>query len=233
MTVEALMKESKYKKALQGADFEKAYSIDEAIESILSQPKRKFIENMDISVVLGIDPKKADQNLRGSLTLPHSLGKKVVVVAFVDGEKAEDAKKAGADFVGVDDLVDKYKEGDIDFDVAVTTPAQMKTVSKLAKILGPRGLMPNPKTGTVTENIGKVVMDIKHGQVRFKTEKEGLIQGTIANVSMSKEQLKDNLDSFLNEMKRIKPASAKGIYFKSVFLSTTMGPGYRIDVSQI
>ena len=208
------MKESKYKKALQGSDFEKAYSIDEAIETILSQPKRKFIENMDISVVLGIDPKKADQNLRGSLTLPHSLGKKVVVVAFVDGEKAEDAKKAGADFVGVDDLVDKYKEGNIDFDVAVTTPAQMKTVSKLAKILGPRGLMPNPKTGTVTENIGKVVMDIKHGQVRFKTEKEGLIQGTIANVSMSKEQLKDNLDSFLNEMKRIKPASAKGIYFK-------------------
>ena len=227
------MKESKYKKALQGSDFEKAYSIDEAIETILSQPKRKFIENMDISVVLGIDPKKADQNLRGSLTLPQSLGKKVVVVAFVDGEKAEDAKKAGADFVGVDDLVDKYKEGNIDFDVAVTTPAQMKTVSKLAKILGPRGLMPNPKTGTVTENIGKVVMDIKHGQVRFKTEKEGLIQGTIANVSMSKEQLKDNLDSFLNEMKRIKPASAKGIYFKSVFLSTTMGPGYRIDVSQI
>ena len=109
----------------------------------------------------------------------------------------------------------------------------MKTVSKLAKILGPRGLMPNPKTGTVTENIGKAVMDIKHGQVRFKTEKEGLIQGTIANVSMSKEQLKENLDSFLNEMKRIKPASAKGIYFKSVFLSTTMGPGYRIDVSQI
>tara|TARA_B100000941_G_C28458372_1_gene529236 strand:- start:448 stop:1131 length:684 start_codon:yes stop_codon:yes gene_type:complete len=227
------MKESKYKKAFQGSDFEKAYSIDEALESILSQPKRKFIENMDISVVLGIDPKKADQNLRGSLTLPHSLGKKVAVVAFVDGEKAEDAKKAGADFVGVDDLVDKYKEGDIDFDVAVTTPAHMKTVSKLAKILGPRGLMPNPKTGTVTENIGKVVTDIKHGQVRFKTEKEGLIQGTIANVSMSKEQLKDNLDSFLNEMKRIKPASAKGIYFKSVFLSTTMGPGYKIDVSQI
>ena len=152
------MKESKYKKALQGSDFEKAYSIGEAIETILSQPKRKFIENIDISVVLGIDPKKADQNLRGSLTLHHSLGKKVVVVAFVDGEKAEDAKKAGADFVGVDDLVDKYKEGNIDFDVAVTTPAQMKTVSKLAKILGPRGLMPNPKTGTVTDMFGQGVM---------------------------------------------------------------------------
>ena len=141
-------------------------------------------------------------------------------------------KKGGADFIGLDDLIEKYKDGNIDFDVAITTPDQMKNVSKLAKVLGPKGLMPSPKSGTVTENIDKAVKEIKHGQVRFKAEQEGIVQGTIANVSMKKDQLKENFDSFINELKRLKPASSKGIYFKSVFLSTTMGPGYRIDTSQ-
>ena len=202
------------------------------MELILEQPKRKFQETVDISVWLGIDPKKSEQNIRGSLTLPNSLGKEVKVAAFVDSDKSDEAKKGGADFIGLDDLIEKYKDGNIDFDVAITTPAQMKNVSKLAKVLGPKGLMPSPKSGTVTENIDKAVKEIKHGQVRFKAEQEGIVQGTIANVSMKKVQLKENFDSFINELKRLKPASSKGIYFKSVFLSTTMGPGYRIDTSQ-
>ncbi len=226
------MKETKYKKALGALDEDKSYSTEEALELILKQPKRKFQETVDISVWLGIDPKKSEQNIRGSLTLPNSLGKEVKVVAFVDSDKADEAKKGGADFIGLDDLIEKYKDGNIDFDVAITTPAQMKNVSKLAKVLGPKGLMPSPKSGTVTENIDKAVKEIKHGQVRFKAEQEGIVQGTIANVSMKKAQLKENFDSFINELKRLKPASSKGIYFKSVFLSTTMGPGYRIDTSQ-
>ena len=226
------MKETKYKKALGALDEDKSYSTEEALELILKQPKRKFQETVDISVWLGIDPKKSEQNIRGSLTLPNSLGKEVKVAAFVDSDKADEAKKGGADFIGLDDLIEKYKDGNIDFDVAITTPNQMKNVSKLAKILGPKGLMPSPKSGTVTENIDKAVKEIKHGQVRFKAEQEGIVQGTIANVSMKKAQLKENFDSFISELKRLKPASSKGIYFKSVFLSTTMGPGYRIDTSQ-
>ena len=226
------MKETKYKKALGALDEDKSYSTEEALELILKQPKRKFQETVDISVWLGIDPKKSEQNIRGSLTLPNSLGKEVKVAAFVDSDKVDEAKKGGADFIGLDDLIEKYKDGNIDFDVAITTPDQMKNVSKLAKVLGPKGLMPSPKSGTVTENIDKAVKEIKHGQVRFKAEQEGIVQGTIANVSMKKAQLKENFDSFINELKRLKPASSKGIYFKSVFLSTTMGPGYRIDTSQ-
>ena len=226
------MNETKFKKALGSIDEDKSYSPEEALELILKQPKRKFQETVDISVWLGIDPKKSEQNIRGSLTLPNSLGKEVKVAAFVDSDKVDEAKKGGADFIGLDDLIEKYKDGKIDFDVAVTTPSKMKDVSKLAKVLGPKGLMPSPKSGTVTENIDKIVKEIKHGQVRFKAEQEGIVQGTIANVSMKKDQLKENFDSFINELKRLKPASSKGIYFKSVFLSTTMGPGYRIDTSQ-
>ena len=218
------MKETKFKKALGSIDEDKSYSAEEALELILKQPKRKFQETVDISVWLGIDPKKSEQNIRGSLTLPNSLGKEVKVAAFVDSDKADEAKKGGADFIGLDDLIEKYKDGKIDFDVAVTTPSKMKDVSKIAKVLGPKGLMPSPKSGTVTENIDKIVKEIKHGQVRFKAEQEGIVQGTIANVSMKKDQLKENFDSFINELKRLKPASSKGIYFKSVFLSTTMGP---------
>ena len=226
------MKNTKYKKELPTLDLEKVLSVDEAVEMVTSQPKRKFVESVDVAVSLGIDPKKSDQNVRGSLTLPHSLGKDVKVVAFVDGEKATEAKSAGADFIGTDELLEKYKDGNIDFDVAVTTPAMMKVVSKLAKVLGPKGLMPNPKSGTVTENIEKAVKDVKHGQVRFKTEKEGIVQGTIANSEMDKTKLTENLNSFMAEIKRLKPASSKGIYIQDIYLSTTMGPGYRIDVSQ-
>tara|TARA_B100000965_G_scaffold403752_1_gene432697 strand:- start:9 stop:692 length:684 start_codon:yes stop_codon:yes gene_type:complete len=226
------MKDTKYSKSLPEVDLEKSFTLDEAIDLLLKQPKRKFTESVDVSVTLGIDPKKSDQNVRGSLTLPHSLGKEVKVVAFVDGDKAKEAKAAGADFIGTEDLLDKYKDGNIDFDVAITTPGMMKVVSKLAKVLGPKGLMPNPKSGTVTENIEKAVKDVKHGQVRFKTEKEGIVQGTVANSTMDKDKMTENLNSFMAEIKRLKPASSKGIYIEDIYLSTTMGPGYRIDVSQ-
>ena len=226
------MKETKYKKELVEFDVEKAYKTEEVMEMLKKQPKRKFVESVDVAVKLGIDPKKSDQNVRGALTLPNSLGKKITVVAFVEGDKAEEAKKAGADIIGSDDLMDKYKDGNIDFDVAVTTPALMKTVSKLAKVLGPKGLMPNPKSGTVTENIEKAVKDLKHGQVIFKAEQQGIIQGTIANSGMDSAQITENLNSFIAELQRLRPASSKGIYIKDIHLSTSMGPGYRIDVSQ-
>ena len=205
------MKETKYKKAIGALDEDKSYSTEEALELILKQPKRKFQETVDISVWLGIDPKKSEQNIRGSLTLPNSLGKEVKVAAFVDSDKVDEAKKSGADFIGLDDLIEKYKDGNIDFDVAITTPDQMKNVSKLAKVLGPKGLMPSPKSGTVTENIDKAVKEIKHGQVRFKAEQEGIVQGTIANVSMKKAQLLATIDSLINELNIWKPASSTGI----------------------
>jgi large subunit ribosomal protein L1 len=204
------MKESKYKKELAEFDVEKAYKTEEVMGMLKSQPKRKFTESVDVAVKLGIDPKKSDQNVRGSLTLPNSLGKSI----------------------GSDDLIEKYKDGNIDFDIAVTTPALMKTVSKLAKVLGPKGLMPNPKSGTVTENVEKAIKDLKHGQVIFKAEQQGIIQGTIANSEMDDAQITENLNSFIAELKRLKPASSKGIYIKDIYLSTSMGPGYRIDVSQ-
>ena len=226
------MKESKYKKELIEFDFEKAYSTEEVIDMLKKQPKRNFTESVDVAVKLGIDPKKSDQNVRGSLTLPNSLGKKITIAAFAEGEKAEEAKKAGADIIGSDDLVEKYKDGNIDFDIAVTTPALMKTVSKLAKILGPKGLMPNPKSGTVTENIDKAIKDLEHGQIIFKAEQQGIIQGTVANSGMDKAHITENLNSFITELKRLKPASSKGIYLQHIYLSTSMGPGYKIDISQ-
>ena len=226
------MKESKYKKELIEFDVEKAYSTEEVIDMLKKQPKRNFTESVDVAVKLGIDPKKSDQNVRGSLTLPNSLGKKITIAAFAEGEKAEEAKKAGADIIGSDDLVEKYKDGNIDFDIAVTTPTLMKTVSKLANILGPKGLMPNPKSGTVTENIEKAVKDLKHGQIIFKAEQQGIIQGTVANSGMDKTHITENLNSFITELKRLKPASSKGIYLQQIYLSTSMGPGYKIDISQ-
>ena len=226
------MKETKFKKSIEKFDPEISLNTDEALKLITSQPRRKFLESVDVAVRLGIDPKKSDQNVRGSVTLPNSLGKEVKVAVFVGADKADEAKSAGADFIGSEDLIEKYSKDPIDFDVAITTPSMMKEVSKLAKILGPKGLMPNPKSGTVTENIEKAVQDIKHGQSRFKADKDGRIHGTVANIDMDQNQITENLVSFIAELKRLKPASSKGIYIKDIYLSTTMGPGYRIDVSQ-
>ena len=212
------MKETRYKKDLAEFDVEKIYSCDEVLDFLAGQPKRKFTESVDVAIKLGVDAKKSDQNVRGSLTLPHSLGKKIKVAVFVDEDKAAEAKEAGADFIGTDELIEKYNVGNIDFDVAVTTPSMMKVVSKLAKVLGPKGLMPNPKSGTVTDNIEQAIKDVKHGQVRFKTEQAGVVQGTIANSSMEKEKVRENLASFITELKRLKPPSSKGIYIKAIYI---------------
>ena len=207
------MKESKFKKSIEKFDPEISLNTDEALKLITSQPRRKFLESVDVAVRLGIDPKKSDQNVRGSVTLPNSLGKEVKVAVFVGADKADEAKSAGADFVGSEDLIEKYSKDPIDFDVAITTPSMMKEVSKLAKILGPKD-SPKPKSGTVTENIEKAVKDIKHGQSRFKADKDGTIHGTVANIDMDQSQITENLELFIAELKRLKPASSKGIYIK-------------------
>ena len=193
------MKESKFKKSIEKFDPEISLNTDEALKLITSQPRRKFLESVDVAVRLGIDPKKSDQNVRGSVTLPYSLGKEVKVAVFVGADKADEAKSAGADFIGSEDLIEKYSKDPIDFDVAITTPSMMKEVSKLAKILGPKGLMPNPKSGTVTEIIEKAVKDIKHGQSRSKADKDGTIHGTVANTDMGQSQITENLESFIAE----------------------------------
>ena len=198
------MKETKYKKELVEFDVEKAYKTEEVMEMLKKQPKRKFVESVDVAVKLGIDPKKSDQNVRGALTLPNSLGKKITVVAFVEGDKAEEAKKAGADIIGSDDLIEKYKDGNIDFDVAVTTPALMKTVSKLAKVLGPKGLMPNPKLGTVTEDVSKAVKDAKSGQAEIRNDKDGNIGVSIGKKSFSDENLIKNFKAVIDTLEKEK-----------------------------
>ena len=228
-----MTKLTKKQKTLQEKyDSNKVYSIEEAMEIIQSVKSNKFDESIDISVKLGVDPNKSDQNVRGAVTLPNSLGKEVIVAVFADGDKASEAEAAGADFVGMEDLAEKFQKENLVVDVVISTNAAMKVVGKLGQVLGPKGLMPNPKSGTVTENIEKAVKDLKHGQVIFKAEQQGIIQGTIANSGMDNAQITENLNSFIAELKRLKPASSKGIYLQDIYLSTSMGPGYRIDVSQ-
>ena len=228
-----MTKLTKKQKTLQEKyDSNKVYSIEEAMEIIQSVKSNNFDESIDISVKLGVDPNKSDQNVRGAVTLPNSLGKEVIVAVFADGDKASEAEAAGADFVGMEDLAEKFQKENLVVDVVISTNAAMKVVGKLGQVLGPKGLMPNPKSGTVTENIEKAVKDLKHGQVIFKAEQQGIIQGTIANSGMDNAQITENLNSFIAELKRLKPASSKGIYLQDIYLSTSMGPGYRIDVSQ-
>ena len=224
------MKNTKYKKELPAIDLEKTLSVDEAVEMVVNQPKRKFVESVDVAVSLGIDPKKSDQNVRGSLTLPHSLGKDVKVVAFVDGDKAAEAKSAGADFIGTDELLEKYKDGNIDFDVAVTTPSMMKVVSKLAKVLGPKGLMPNPKSGTVSNDVSKAVNELKAGKIEFRVDKEGIIHVGIGKLSFEADKIVENFNTFMDAIIKAKPNSLKGKYVKKVSISSTMGPGLKLDV---
>ncbi len=227
------MKETKYKKELVEFDVEKAYKTEEVMEMLKKQPKRKFVESVDVAVKLGIDPKKSDQNVRGALTLPNSLGKKITVVAFVEGDKAEEAKKAGADIIGSDDLIEKYKDGNIDFDVAVTTPALMKTVSKLAKVLGPKGLMPNPKLGSVTNDVKKAVTDAKSGQVEIRNDKDGNIGVSIGNKSFADDKLIKNFNAVIDALEKEKSNNPiKGDLIKQAFLTSTMGVSYKIKLDK-
>jgi large subunit ribosomal protein L1 len=218
----------KKKQLLELLDPENTYSLEEAMNIFQSVKSNNFDESVDIALRLGIDSGKSDQNVRGAITLPHSLGKTVIVAVFADGDLADLANKAGAEFVGLDELAEKFQKNEINVDVVIASQSAMKVVGKLGQILGPRGLMPNPKTGTVTDNIEDAVKNAKSGQVRFRNDKNGIIHGCIGKVSFDEKQITDNLSSLLDELKKLKPASAKGIYFKDVSLNSTMGPGLKV-----
>lgn len=211
----------------------KQYSISDAIALLKELSTVKFSETVDVAINLGIDPRKSDQNVRGATTLPNGTGKTVRVAVFTQGEAAEAAKAAGADLVGMEDLAEQVKAGNMDFDVVIADPAAMRVVGQLGQVLGPRGLMPNPKTGTVTPDVATAVKNAKAGQVRFRADKGGIVHGGIGSISFEPTALKENLEALLADLKKAKPASAKGVYLKKVTLSTTMGPGVIIDQASL
>lgn len=205
------------------------YTLREAVGFVKTAAYAKFDESVDLAIRLGVDPKRSDQMVRGTTSLPHGTGKKVRVLVFAKGEKEQEARQAGADFVGSDDLMEKIKEGWMDFDCAISTPDLMGAVGKLGKVLGPRGLMPNPKTGTVTFEVGKAVSEIRKGRVEYKVEKAGIVQVPVGKVSFQADHLYDNASAILEAVVKAKPASCKGRYLKSVTISSTMGPGVKLD----
>jgi large subunit ribosomal protein L1 len=219
----------KYTEARKTIEPGKRYPLREAVELMVGTGRAKFDETVDAAIRLGVDPKHADQMVRGSVALPHGLGKTVRVLVFAKGEKEKEATDAGADFAGSDDLVEKIKGGWLDFDRVVATPDMMGTVGKLGKVLGPRGLMPNPKVGTVTFDVGKVVKELKAGKVEFRVEKAGIVHTPVGKVSFGLDKLLDNVTALLETIVKLKPASSKGTYLKSISLSTTMGPGVNVD----
>ena len=223
----------KQKTIAEKLDSAKTYSVEEAVSLIAELASPKFKESIDVSVNLGVDPRKSDQVVRGSTTLPAGTGKDVRVAVFAQGDNAEKAKAAGADIVGFDDLAESIQGGNLDFDVVIATPDAMRVVGKLGTVLGPRGLMPNPKVGTVTPDVESAVQNAKAGQVRFRTDKNGIIHGGIGKVGFGGEAIKSNLEALLADLKKAKPSSAKGIYIKKVVLSSTMGPGVQIDQSSL
>jgi large subunit ribosomal protein L1 len=223
----------KKKQLLELVDPENTYSLEEAMDIFQSVKSNKFDESVDIALRLGVDPGKSDQNVRGAITLPHSLGKTVTVAVFADGDQAKEANDAGADFVGMEDLAEKFKKEEIEVDVVISSQAAMKIVGQLGQVLGPKGLMPNPKTGTVTEKVGEAINNAKSGQVRFRTDKNGILHGCIGKVSFSSSQIQENAAAMLEEVKKLKPASAKGAYIRSVALSSTMGPGVKVSPTSL
>ena len=223
----------KKKQLLELVDPENIYSLEEAMSIFQTIKSNNFDESVDIALRLGIDPGKSDQNVRGAITLPHSLGKTVTVAVFADGDQAKEANDAGADFVGMEDLAEKFKKEEIDVDVVISSQAAMKIVGQLGQVLGPKGLMPNPKTGTVTEKVGEAINNAKSGQVRFRTDKNGILHGCIGKVSFSSSQIQENAAAMLEEVKKLKPATAKGSYIRSVALSSTMGPGVKVTPASL
>lgn len=219
----------RFKAALAEVERSKRYGVDEAFGLLEKCRGAAFDESVDVAVRLGVDPKQSDQMVRGAVTLPHGLGKQVRVAVFAKGEKQREAKEAGAETVGGEDLVEKIEKGWMDFDKVVATPDIMGLVSKLGKLLGPRGLMPNPKVGTVTFEVAKAIRELKTGKAEFKIEKAGIVQSSIGKASFGREKLKENFLVFVDALLRAKPASAKGTYLRSVTVSTTMGPGIKLD----
>ena len=209
------------------------YPVTEAVDLLNKLSRVRFTESIDVAVNLGVDPRKSDQNVRGASVLPHGTGKTVRVAVFAQGDKAEEARQAGADVVGLDDLAEQVQQGEINFDVVVAAPDAMRVVGKLGTILGPRGLMPNPKVGTVTNDIAEAVENAKGGQVRYRTDKGGVIHCTIGQVGFGSEAIKENLETLINDLKKAKPSTAKGQYLKKITLSSTMGPGLFVDQSSL
>ena len=207
----------------------KLYAIDEAFDMLKSVSSVKFVESVDVAVNLGVDPRKSDQAVRGATVLPHGTGKSVRVAVFAQGANAEAALAAGADIVGMDDLGARVKAGELNFDVVIAAPDAMRVVGQLGQILGPRGLMPNPKTGTVTPDVATAVKNAKAGQVRYRTDKKGIIHCTIGKISFEPAALKENLEALLADLKKLKPSTSKGVYVKKVTVSSTMGPGLTVD----
>lgn len=223
----------KRKEAISGYDGNKTYSVLEAMQVIKNITNVKFDASVDLSVRLGVDPAKANQMVRGVASLPHGTGKTVRVLVLCTPDKEEEAKNAGADYVGLDEYIQKIKDGWTDIDVIITLPSVMGKVGALGKILGPRGLMPNPKTGTVTMDVGKAVKEVKAGKIDFKVDKTGIIHASIGKVSFDAQKLADNANELLHTIIKLKPSAAKGIYMKSVFGSSTMSPGVKIETSTI
>ena len=214
-------------------DANKSYPLDEAIAILKETATAKFNESVEVAVNLGVDARKSDQGVRGATTLPHGTGSEVRVAVFTQGENADKAKEAGADLVGMEDLAEQVKGGMMDFDVVVASPDAMRVVGQLGQVLGPRGLMPNPKTGTVTPDVETAVKNAKAGQVRYRTDKNGIIHGAIGSIKFETSALQENLEALLADLKKAKPASAKGVYLKKITLSSTMGPGLVIDQSSL
>ncbi|MCD6269060.1 MAG: 50S ribosomal protein L1 [Deltaproteobacteria bacterium] len=214
-------------------DSEKKYPLAEAVELLKSFTTAKFDESVDIAVRLGVDPRHADQMIRGAVVLPHGSGKSARVVVFAKGEKELEAREAGADFTGADDLAKKISDGWLDFDKVIATPDMMGVVGKLGRVLGPRGLMPNPKVGTVTFDVARAVSEIKAGKVEFRVEKAGIIQVSVGRISFSAENLLENIMSMVETLNRLKPSSSKGNYFRGFTLASTMSPGIRIDINSL
>jgi large subunit ribosomal protein L1 len=219
----------KFAEAMKKVDREKRYMMDEAMELLPQIAYAKFDETVELALRLGVDPRHADQMVRWSVVLPNGLGKKVRVLVFAKGQKEKEAEEAGADFVGAEDLIEKIQKGWTDFDKTIATPDMMGQVSKLGKILGPRGLMPNPKVGTVTFDIGKTVKEMKAGRVEFRVDKAGNLHMPVGKVSFGKEKLLENMNSLIDAVVRLKPQSSKGTYVKGIAVSTTMSPGIKID----
>jgi large subunit ribosomal protein L1 len=211
----------------------RAYPVDEAVALLTELSKVKFPEAIEVAINLGVDPRKSDQVVRGATTLPHGTGKAVRVAVFTQGENADKATAAGADLVGMDDLAAQVKQGQLDFDVVIASPDAMRVVGQLGQILGPRGLMPNPKTGTVTPDVETAVKNAKAGQVRYRTDRNGIIHGSIGRVGFDASAIKANLEALLSDLKKAKPSTSKGVYLKKITLSTTMGPGLSIDQASL
>ena len=214
-------------------DYERAYPIGEAVVLLNEISGSKFNESLDISVNLGIDPKKSDQTVRGATSLPHGSGKEIRVAVFAEGANADEAQEAGADIVGFEDLAEEIKKGELDFDVLIATPDSMRLVGQLGKVLGPRGLMPNPKTGTVTADVATAVSNAKSGQIQFRADRGGIVHGSVGKLGFDPLQIKENIEALISDLRKAKPASAKGVFLKKITLSSTMGPGLVIDEASI